>query len=219
MRKSKRDGTAADDPVQSDPAAEHGAGPDAPATTEAAADGDESPESLRSQRDEYLAAWQRAQADYRNLRRRAEADLEAGLKRSMQPLLENLLLVLDHLDMALSAPTGSEESRNFAVGVQLTRDQLVRALEQEEVVAVRETGLFDPEIHQAVAMVETDEAEPGQIVECIRRGFTWRGQVLRYGQVRVAAGAGSAGGARGGAGGPEATTHGESAAAEDEAAG
>lgn len=145
-------------------------------------------EQLAAERDEYLELWKRAQADYKNLRRRGMADLEAGVRRSMQPLLDNLLLVLDHLEMALASPVESEDAKNFAIGVELTRKQLLAALAQEEVAEISTDGEFDPEAHQAVEMVADSDAEPGTIVATVRKGYRWRGVVLRYAQVRVAAG-------------------------------
>ncbi len=149
-------------------------------------------EALVAERDELQARWQRAQADYQNLRRRAQADLEAGVRRETQPLMDNLLLVLDYLDMALKSPTDSTDAKNLAVGVGMTRDQLVRALEDHEVRPVETNVPFDPEVHQAVARVElgqpgAEQANPGDIVEVVRAGFTWRFGVLRHAQVRVAA--------------------------------
>jgi molecular chaperone GrpE len=162
--------------------------PEDQVTGEGAKDAEDTLESVRTQRDEYLDLWRRAQADYKNLRRRGLADLEAGVRRSMLPLLENLLLVLDYLDMALSTPTPNEETKNFAIGVQMTRDQFLAALRQEEVVEIPTDGAFDPDLHQAVAVVEAEDAEPGAIVETVRKGYTWRGSVLRHAQVRVVAG-------------------------------
>ena len=151
------------------------------------AGGPESLEDALKQRDEYLELYKRAQADYKNLRRRAQSDLEAGLRRQMQPLLDSLLLVLDHLDMALMAPTPNEETKNFAIGVEMTRNQLVAALGQEEVSEISTKGAFDPEKHQAVSTVETDEVAPGEIVATIRKGYTWGDLVLRHAHVSVAA--------------------------------
>jgi hypothetical protein len=48
--------------------------------------------------------------------------------------------------------------------------------------------VFDPDLHQAVAAVETPDAEPGTILETVRKGYAWRGTVLRHAQVRVVAG-------------------------------
>lgn len=145
-------------------------------------------EAVVRERDELRALWQRAQADYRNLKRRSQADFEAASRRELQPFMESLLLVLDHLDMALRSPTTTDEARNLAMGVELTRQQLLRALEHEGVAPVAESGPFDPTIHQAVATVETDAVEPGHVAEVVRRGYTWRYGVLRHAQVKVAAG-------------------------------
>jgi molecular chaperone GrpE len=158
--------------------------PGSPAATEAT--GDESIDQLRRERDDYLARWQRAAADYKNLRRRAGEDVEATVRRTMTPLLENLLLVLDHLDMALTTPVDSDDAAALAQGVRLTRDQFLKVLQGEGVEVIRDEGLFDPDLHEAVATVDTDEVEPGTVVETVRRGFTWRGIVLRHSHVKVA---------------------------------
>jgi molecular chaperone GrpE len=143
-------------------------------------------ERAERERDESLARLQRAQADYANLRRRAQIDLDSALQRSLRPLLEGLLLVVDHLDLALAAPQESDESRNLARGVRLTRDQLLRALAQEGVQPIPQSGRFDPALHEAVATEERDDLEPGTVVETVRPGYTWRGQVLRHAHVKVA---------------------------------
>lgn len=163
---------------------------------DAAAPEDDAPEpppddlaSLRAQRDEYLAHWQRAQADYQNLKRRQAADLENRQRRTMEPLLRNLLLVLDHLDMALSSPAESQDARNLAMGVELVRRQMVTALEESEVEPIPEGGTFDPERHQAVARVDDADAAPDTVLETVRRGYLWKERVLRPAEVRVAAGA------------------------------
>jgi molecular chaperone GrpE len=158
--------------------------PGSRAATEAT--GDESLEQLRHERNDYLARWQRAAADYKNLRRRTGEDVEAAVRRTMTPLLENLLLVLDHLDMALTTPVESKDASALAQGVRLTRDQFLKGLQGEGVETIPDEGLFDPDLHEAVATVETDEVEPGTVVETVRRGFTWRGIVLRHSHVKVA---------------------------------
>jgi molecular chaperone GrpE len=148
-----------------------------------AAGGDELARLL-VERDEYLAQWKRAQADYQNLRRRAAADLDSQLRHEKKRLLSDLLLVLDSLQMALSTPSGSDDAKALAFGVKLTQDQLLAALEKEELRAIPEQGRFDPALHEAV--VETPDAgEPGRVLQTLRRGYQWRDQVLRAAQVRV----------------------------------
>lgn len=142
--------------------------------------------ALVKERDDYLANWRRAQADYQNLKRRSLADIEAALLHGQRPLLENILPVLDHLDMALAMPCTGDEARNLLVGVQMTRDQLMSVLDEQEVERIPTDGAFDPSLHQAMAMIETDEVEPGSILDTVRSGWTHKGQVLRFAQVNVA---------------------------------
>lgn len=142
-----------------------------------------------AERDEYLASWQRAQADYQNLRRRIGSDTEAAVARAKQALLAELLLVLDYLELALAAPCASSEGKNLHAGVELTRQQLWRVLEREGVKLVPESGRFDAAVHQAVEHVESSEQPEGTILTTLRRGYTLGNQILRAGQVRVSSGA------------------------------
>jgi molecular chaperone GrpE len=152
-------------------------------------------EDVARQRDQYLEMWQRANADYQNLRRRGASDLENAARRAKESLLQDLLLVLDYLQMALSSECQTDEGRNLLVGVRMTRDELLRVLEREGVRAVPEGGPFDPRVHQAVATLETDEMEPGQVVATVRRGYALGDHTLRHAQVQVttAPGEGAAG--------------------------
>jgi len=141
--------------------------------------------ALAAERDDYLARWQRAAADYQNLKRRSAAEVEGAVRRSLESLLSGLLLVVDHLDLALSSPLESDDARALAEGVRLTRDQLLGTLRQEGVEPTPEGGAFDTRLHEAVATLERDDMQPGQVVDTLRRGYTWRGQVLRAAHVRV----------------------------------
>ncbi|MBK7645488.1 MAG: nucleotide exchange factor GrpE [Planctomycetes bacterium] len=141
---------------------------------------------LSAERDEYLASWQRAQADYQNLRRRIGSDTEAAVGRAKQTLLGELLLVLDYLEMALAAPCTSSEGKNLHAGVEMTRQQLWQVLEREGVALVPLEGRFDPAVHQAVeSSVDSDEPA-GTLLATLRRGYRMGGQILRPAHVRVA---------------------------------
>lgn len=153
------------------------AAPVAPSSADATA--------LAAERDDYMARWQRAAADYQNLKRRSAAEVEGAVRRSLEGLLNGLLLVVDHLELALASQVESADARALAEGVRLTRDQLLGTLRQEGVEPIAEGGTFDAHLHQAVATLERADLEPGQVVDTLRRGYTWRGQVLRAAQVRV----------------------------------
>lgn len=153
---------------------------------------DETPlERAERERDEHLANFQRARADYQNLRRRTSEDIQTAVRRERFAVLEEVLTVLDYLDMALATPCESADAKNLLVGVQMTRDQLWSMLERAGVAPIDAEGSFDTARHQAVATVESADHAPGQVVEVVRRGFTLGDAVLRYAQVKVAAGSGT----------------------------
>ncbi|MBL8862242.1 MAG: nucleotide exchange factor GrpE [Planctomycetes bacterium] len=143
--------------------------------------------SALAERDEVHRNWQRALADYQNLRRRLASDVEDAVRRGKRALVTDLLLVLDYLDMALAAPASNPETAALRAGVELTRGQLWSALEKEGVSVVRESGAFDAAWHECAERVATAEAAAGTILRVLRRGYAWQGTVLRPAQVRVAA--------------------------------
>ena len=96
------------------------------------------------------------------------------------------MLAIDNLDLALSAPRASEDAKALSRGVELTRESLLRALAQEGVLPIPESATFDTAFHDAVSTLERDDVEPGTVLETVRPGYTWRGQVLRPAHVVVA---------------------------------
>lgn len=135
---------------------------------------------------ELEARWLRAQADNQNMRRRAQQELEGALLRTLQPLLDELLLVLDYLDLALSAPATTAEAKGLAAGVGLTRAKLVQALELAEVRTIATEGVFDPALHEAAESRAESARPPGTILATLRPGYTWQGRILRPARVAVA---------------------------------
>jgi len=149
-------------------------------------DGDEL-DALRDANAELQASLLRAKADYQNLRRRSQSDYELGLKRTLEPLLHELLLVLDYLELALASPTTSDDAKNLAMGVDMTHKKLLDALGASEVAPIPTDGPFDPALHEAVETRADGDAQPGTLLETVRRGYTWREVVLRPARVVVAA--------------------------------
>jgi molecular chaperone GrpE len=142
------------------------------------------------------ARWLRAQADYQNLRRRAQQELDSALLRTLQPLLDELLLVSDYLDMALAAPATGAEAKALATGVELTRTKLAQALELVDVRPIPTGGTFDPARHEASESRATRESPPDTILAITRPGYTWQGRILRPARVVVAVAPDDAGRAR-----------------------
>jgi len=142
-------------------------------------------DALVRERDEYLASWKRAAADYQNLRRRLQSDVDAAVASRKAALLGDLLLVLDYLDMALATPVQSPEGKNLHAGVEATRGAMLGALERAGVKPLPEGGRFDPSVHACVATEDAGGKEPGEILATLRRGYTFEGKVLRDESHRV----------------------------------
>jgi len=138
------------------------------------------------ERVEYLEAWTRARADYQNLRRRVQADIDSSVSRAKESMLLELLLVLDFMDMALAAPVETQEALNLKHGVEMTRNQMLTLLEREGVSILPPTGEFDPNRHEAIEVVPDTDSEPGAIVETARKGYLIGDRTLRAAHVRVA---------------------------------
>lgn len=133
------------------------------------------------------ARWLRAQADYQNVRRRAQQELDSALLQTLQPLLDELLLVVDYLDLALAAPITSTETKALAAGVEMTRSKLAQALELVDVRTIPTSGNFDPALHEAGESRVSADKPPGTILGTSRPGYTWQGRILRPARVVVAA--------------------------------
>lgn len=187
-RMDSKDGTEVEPTdVDGNDAADGNAAADAEAAPDAVSELEGRILTLEAERDEALANGQRAMADYQNLRRRTQSDIEAAARRARGEVLGEALTVLDYLDMALATECTTEEGKNLQIGVSMTRGQLAALLERFKVKEIPATTVFDASKHQAFATIETDEHPPGSIVETFRKGWMYGDQVLRYAQVRVAA--------------------------------
>jgi molecular chaperone GrpE len=161
--------------------------------SDAAPDTDARVAELEARCAELEGRWLRAQADAQNMRRRAQQELDSALLRILQPLLDELLLVLDYLDLALSAPAAAPEARALAAGVSMTRAKLAQTLELADVRAIPTEGSFDPTRHEAAESRPTAEHSPGTLLATVRPGYTWQGRILRPARVVVASAPAAAG--------------------------
>jgi molecular chaperone GrpE len=148
--------------------------------------------ALTAERDEYLAALQRAQADFANYRKRVLRQQEEQGSRAALDLVAKLLPVLDTLDLAVAHldKTDNDEPSTGAQTLRQARALLIDTLAKEGLERVDEEGVvFDPSVHDAVAhapKADDEDGEPGsKIEEVLRSGYRWRGQMLRPAMVRV----------------------------------
>lgn len=142
-------------------------------------------QEAETQATEYLDRLQRLQADFQNFRRRKREEQADALERALDPVLRDILEVLDNLERALDAPAGDGAALRH--GVELTRRQLVGLLAGRDVSAEEPEGeAFDPMRHEAILREETAEHPEGTVLEVLLKGYVRGERVLRPARVRVA---------------------------------
>jgi molecular chaperone GrpE len=170
-----------------EPLVEDNAATEAAAAPEAAATPEAQIAALEAKVTELQDAYLRAKADGENLRRRAAEDVTKAHKFAVEKFARELIAVCDSLDAAL-ADTGADAA-TLRSGVELTQKQLLSALERSGMKVENPAAgdKFDPNQHQAIAMVDADQ--PGNtVVNVLQKGYQLSERVLRPAMVTVANG-------------------------------
>ena len=150
------------------------------------ADDNEKRTEVEKQRDEYLAGWQRAKADFINYRKEEMKHLEEVAQYGNQGLILDLISVLDNFDLGLRA---LEKNGPVEKGVYLIRTQIEDILKKRGLakIEVKEGEAFDPGVAEALSEVPS-EKPPGTVVEVIESGYRLHERVLRPARVIVSKG-------------------------------
>ena len=135
-------------------------------------------------RDELL----RVQAEMQNLRRRTEQDIEKAHKFGQEKFSTELLAVMDNLERSAAAAEASEDEAVQAIkeGVELTLKGFMDCFTRFNIEAVDPLGEpFDPQLHQAMSIQESPDAEPNSVIAVMQKGYTLHGRVIRPAMVMV----------------------------------
>jgi len=134
-----------------------------------------------------LDGWQRAQAEFSNYRKRMERDQVRMREDAAARVIHQILPVIDDLTRALKDRPQNGDAAEWAAGIDLINRKLLSILESEGVKPMQVEGeMFDPNLHEAIAQVESPDHESGQIVEVLQEGYMIGERVLRAALVRVA---------------------------------
>jgi molecular chaperone GrpE len=126
----------------------------------------------------------RRQAEFENFRRRAERERGEVLEFAHQDSVRAILPILDDFERALKVETAD---KLYARGMELIYQRLADALKKLGLEPISAKGQkFDPHIHHAVDMVETDDVEDHTILDEYQQGYNFRGRLLRPAMVKVA---------------------------------
>jgi molecular chaperone GrpE len=142
-------------------------------------------EELAKVKDQLL----RTVAEMENVRRRAQRDVENAHKFAVEKLLGELLPVVDSLEKAEELAKTTDNADSMAEGISLSLKLFVSTLEKSGITLVDPLGEpFDPQLHEAMAMVPNPDAEPNSVIDVMQRGYTLNGRLVRAAKVVVVKG-------------------------------
>lgn len=140
----------------------------------------------------------RGQAEAENVRRRAARDVENAHKFALEKFASDLLPVVDSLEKAVESARLGVESADagaanaIAEGVELSLKLFLDVLEKAGISRIHPQGEpFDPQLHEAMAMVENPDAEPNSVLDVMQAGYTLNGRLVRAAMVVVSKAPGS----------------------------
>lgn len=128
----------------------------------------------------------RLQADFSNYRKRIEKEKEGYIDLGVKKLAIDLLPVLDNLERALKSIEDHAGDSEIFKGINMIDDQIVDVLKKNNIVEIKAAGeKFDPNLHHAVAVVETDDLDEDMVVDVFQKGYQIKDSVIRPSMVRV----------------------------------
>ncbi|GFI21880.1 protein GrpE [Lachnospiraceae bacterium] len=128
----------------------------------------------------------RQMAEFENFRKRSEKEKSAMFETGAKSVVEKILPVVDNFERGLSGLSEEEQKQPFAEGMNMIYKQLITELEKLEVKPIEAVGCeFNPEFHNAVMQVESEEYESGIIAQELQKGYTYRDSVVRHSMVAV----------------------------------
>lgn len=140
-------------------------------------------EQLRAKEDQYL----RLAAEFDNFRKRSARQFTQVIESAQADIYAELLTVIDNFHRALEVKNGNADFDSYRKGVELIYAQLTDFLKKNDVEAFDSVGeKFDPNLHDAMMTVPTEELEEGTVVEEFAKGYKLKDRVLRHARVAVA---------------------------------
>jgi molecular chaperone GrpE len=140
---------------------------------------------LEKESAEHKDQWMRAVADYKNFKRRADAERSELIRGASANLLMKLLPIMDDLERAMGSVTPEVAESKWYAGFKLIPQKLSNVLESEGVSPIEALGQeFDPNLHEAV-IYEEAEGQEGKVTGDLQRGYKLREKVLRPSMVKV----------------------------------
>ncbi|ACB84765.1 GrpE protein [Natranaerobius thermophilus JW/NM-WN-LF] len=143
-------------------------------------------ERLEEEKQSYLQQLKRLQADFDNYKKRTAKEWERTSTEKAKELAEDILPILDNFERALNNIDDEKVDPNFYEGVNMIYDQLYEVLTKNGLERIEAEGQeFDPNYHEAVMQVDSEEHESNVVIEEIQPGFLFKDRLLRASVVKV----------------------------------
>ena len=140
----------------------------------------------QKQRNEYLAGWQRTQADFVNYKKQEAERLKKMVEYANLDLVLKILLILDNFDLAEKNLSKELKDDKNVFGILQIKAQILDFLKNLKIEEIKAVGVkFDPNFHEAIEQVEIKNGESGIVAEEIQKGYKLNGRVIRPAKVRV----------------------------------
>lgn len=147
---------------------------------------DKKQDALKEKIEELEDRVKRQMAEFDNFRKRTEKEKTAMFETGAKSVIEKILPVVDNFERGLATVPEEEKNSPFAEGMEMIYKQLISELEKMEVKPIPAVGEeFNPEFHNAVMQVESEEYESGVIAQELQKGYTYRDSVVRHSMVAV----------------------------------
>ena len=147
---------------------------------------DKKQEALKVKIEELEDRVKRQMAEFENFRKRTEKEKTMMFETGAKSVIEKILPVVDNFERGLAAIPEDEKDGAFAQGMEMIYKQLITELENMEVKPIPAVGEeFNPDFHNAVMQVESEEFESGVIAQELQKGYTYRDSVVRHSMVAV----------------------------------
>ena len=147
---------------------------------------DKKQDALKEKIDELEDRVKRQMAEFENFRKRTEKEKTAMFETGARSVIEKILPVVDNFERGLASVPEEEKDGAIAQGMQMIYKQLMTELEKLEVKPIEAVGEeFNPEFHNAVMQVESEEFDSGVVAQELQKGYTYRDSVVRHSMVAV----------------------------------
>ena len=147
---------------------------------------DKKQDAMKEKIDELEDRVKRQMAEFENFRKRTEKEKAAMFETGAKSVIEKILPVVDNFERGLATIPEEEKGSAFAEGMEMIYKQLLGELEKMDVKPIQAVGEeFNPDFHNAVMQVESEEYESGVVAQELLKGYTYRDRVVRHSMVAV----------------------------------